>query len=565
MGERTKYEIRLNDQDRWFVEKVFTDKKMAERCFLEFVEDDNPEFFGVQMVRVWMRADQNEVEKVITEQRLTPRHAPLRLSNIDEAAPCAHRDDYLGLGARITMNRLLRNYFDREGMIPSELIYSHDRAKRFMTTDLCPLAIDRVSTLQARDTGGDSRKRRDAIFEEVNAIMEEVKTVSKSKTIKSFECANLEEIDAAAAKVNKPMAFHILACKALVQYRSLEGKLGLVLEWLETDKGKELEFELDSLLAEIMSSATLIQDMLGPQRNLASAISTLLDWVDGKEVQGTGAAPQAVGAICRLFSQDRLEATRDVLFDFILRQLSGKQPLARNDPSQEEKEFLALFNRLVAPTGMTGGSDMAEALTRRYGHGMKQGGESGERLSIKWLLDSLADGAARLPYLLALHDAPLGEKYPDVIQQSLMMICNTAKTISDFCSGEFSAKEKLVCMKDLHLLVEGSVLEESEQKKVLSALDRVVEKYLVDTKLIDKLDNPDASLHDRAIRMVQFCGSGVLWQHGYAMSLAQSRVIEHLRGASFIEKFTEHETDPHKKEVMIRNFYKMMADAGFKS
>jgi hypothetical protein len=120
-------------------------------------------------------------------------------------------------------------------------------------------------------------------------------------------------------------------------------------------------------------------------------------------------------------------------------------------------------------------------------------------------------------------------------------------------------------MKDLHLLVEGSVLEESEQKKVLSALDRVVEKYLVDTKLIDKLDNPDASLHDRAIRMVQFCGSGVLWQHGYAMSLAQSRVIEHLRGASFIEKFTEHETDPHKKEVMIRNFYKMMADAGFKS
>jgi hypothetical protein len=47
--------------------------------------------------------------------------------------------------------------------------------------------------------------------------------------------------------------------------------------------------------------------------------------------------------------------------------------------------------------------------------------------------------------------------------------------------------------------------------------------------------------------------------------LAQSRVIEHLRGASFIEKFTEHETDPHKKEVMIRNFYKMMADAGFKS
>lgn len=565
MGARTKYEIRLNDQDRWFVEKVFTDKKMAERFFLEVVEDDNPEFFGVQLVRVWTRADQNEVEKVVSEQRLTPRNAPLRLSNVDEAAPCAHRDDYLGLGARITMSRLLRNYFDREGMIPSELIYSHDRAKRFMTTDLSPLAIDRISTLQARDTGADSRKRRDAIFEEVQSIMEEVKAVSKSKTIKSFESADLAQIDAAAAQVNKPMAFHILACKALVQYRSLEGKLGLVLDWLETDKGRELECELDSLLAEIMSSATLIQDMLGPQRNLASAISTLLDWVDGKQVQGTGAAPQAVGAICRLFSQDRLDATRDVLFDFILRQLSGKQPLARNDPSEEEKEFLALFKRLVSPSGMTGGSDMAEALTRRYGRGMKQGGESGERLSIKWLLDSLPNGAARLPYLLALHDAPLGEAHPDVIQQSLAMICNNAKNITDFCGADLAAKAKLVCLKDLHVLVEESMLDESEQKKLLSTLDRVVEKYLVDTKLIDKLDNPEASLHDRAIRMVQFCGSGVLWQHGHAMTLAQSRVIEHLRGKSFIEKFTEHESDPQKKEAMIRNFYKMMAEAGFKS
>ena len=93
----------------------------------------------------------------------------------------------------------------------------------------------------------------------------------------------------------------------------------------------------------------------------------------------------------------------------------------------------------------------------------------------------------------------------------------------------------------------------------------MVEKYLIDTKLIDKLDNPDAHLRDRAIRMVQFCGSGVLWEEGHAMALARQRVVDHLKGASFIEKFTSDEDDPQKKEIMIRDFYKMMAEAGFKS
>lgn len=565
MSERTKFEVRLNDQDRWFVEKVFGDKGMAERAFKEFSEDDNSEYFGVQLVRVWTRADKHEVEKVIKEQRLTQRSVPVRLANIDEAAPCVHRDDYFGLGARLTMSRLLRAYLDREGLIPSELIYSHDKAKRFMAGDLSSPAIDKIATLQAKDAGIDSRKRRDDIFAVIDEIMGDVLKIQKTKQFKAFDSKDLAVISKTASALNKPMAFHVLLCKALIEYRSDEGKLGQILAWLETDVGKELEPELDSILAEIMSSPTLIQDMLGPQRNLAAAIATLLDWVDGKKMVGTGASPDAVEAICRLFSQERLESTRDILFDFILRQLSGKQPLARNDPDTEENEFMGLFARLAFPSGMTGGADMAEALSRRYGRSLKQGGESGERMSIKWLLDLLPNGASQLPYLLALRDAPLGETHPDLVKQSTAMLCNNAKTVKDFCGDGVSAKQTLVCLKDLHVLVEESSLDEPEQKTILSTLDRLVEKYLIDTKLIDKLDNPDGHLRDRAIRMVQFCGSGVLWEHGHAMALAQQRVVDHLKGTGFIEKFTEGEMDPSKKEIMIRDFYKMMAGAGFKS
>jgi len=565
MTGRAKFEIRLSDQDRWFVEKVFQDQKMAERLYNDLADDDNSEYVGVQLVRVWERSDHKEVEKILKEQRLTQKSAPVRLANIDEAPPCAHRDDYLGLNARLTMSRLLRNLLDRDGTIASELLYNHDKAKRIMQGDLVSPAIDRVATLQAREVGGDSRKRRDDIFVEIQAIMDDVEKINKTKTFKSFESKDLEKVIEAANAIGKPMALEIMMCKVLVQFRSIEAKLQLILEWLETPKGEELEFELDGFIAEIMSSATLIQDMLGPQRNLASAISTLLDWVEGKQVSGTGAAPEAVEVFCRLFKQDRLLQTRDMLFDFILRQLSGKQPLARNDPSTEESEFMALFARLAFPSGMTGGSDMAEALSRRYGRSLKQGGESGERMSIKWLLDMLPGGASQLPYLLALRDAPLGQAHPDVIQQSVSLLCNNARSIADFSGENVSPKDRLVCLKELHVLVEESSLDENEQKQILSTLDRMVEKYLVDTKLIDKLDNPDANLRDRAVRMVQFCGSGVLWEHGHAMALARQRVVDHLKGSSFIEKFTDGVDEPDKKELMIRDFYKMMAEAGFKS
>jgi hypothetical protein len=565
MTGHTKYEIRLSDQDRWFVEKIFQDQKMAERMYTDFTEDDNSEYDGVQLVRVWTRADKMEVEKILKEERLTRRNIPIRLANIDDAAPCAHRDDYLGLNARVTISRLLRNLFDREGTIASELLYNHDKAKRFMAGDLVAPAIDRVSTLQARDSGVDSRKRRDDIFAEIQSIMDDVEKLCKTKTYKSFASKDLNKVVEAANTLSSPMALPVMMCKVLVQYRSVEAKLQQVLEWLESDKGAEFEYQLDGLIAEIMSSAPLIQDMLGPQRNLASAIATLLDWVDGKSVEGTGACPDVVVVFCRLFSQGRLMQTRDILFDFIIRQLAGKQPLSRNDTSQEEAEFLKLFSRLTFPSGLTGGADMAQALSLRYGRSLKQGGESGERVSIKWLVEMLPDGASRLPYLIALRDAPLGTAHPDVVKQCLFQLCNTARAITDFCEESWSAKEKLLCMKDLHILIEESTLDEDDQKEVLSTLDRLVEKYLNDTRLIDKLDNPQAPLHERAIRMVQFCGSGVLWEHGHAMALARQRVIDHLKGKSFIEKFTEGESDPTQKEIMIRDFYKMMADAGFKS
>lgn len=570
MGERTKFEIRFNDQARWFVDKVYPDKAKAEKIYNDHVANEATQYYGVQLVRVWSRADGAEVEKVINEATLTPKTAPVRLANIDDAPICAHDEDYYALPARMMMGRLLRAYLDREGLIPSELLLSYDHGKRFMAGDLVTSAIDRIATLQAKTMGIDSRKRRDALWTQVQSMIDGLKAVQKTKAYQKIDTDDVQALYSLGRGLKHPIGQNMAFVKILMRSRSLEGKVEQLLAWLadvnseDGDNNAAIDGILDGFVAECLSSVLFIQDALGPQRSLASALIFLLDWMDGKVKESKGANPDFVRQTARYFKQGRLAQSRDVLFDFFLRQLSGKQPLVRHNPDEEEKAFLAIFHRVASPDGMVGGPDMAVALTRRYARGLKQGGESGERLSIKWLLDTLTCGADRLVYLLALDQSDLGEAHPDIVHQGLYALHHTTRSIDDFFKSSISPKPRLTGMHGLHILVEEADIEAQTKQSLLFCLDRMVEKYLIDSALIDKIDNPAASLRERAINLVEFCGSGVLWPKGQAMELARKRVIDHLKGASFIEKFTEDEEDAGLKDEMIRDFYVLMARAGFK-
>jgi len=545
MSERTKYEIRLSDQARWFVDQVYPDQAAAEKAFKDHVSDEATPYSGVQLVRVWARADDMDVEKIVTQAELTPKSAPVRLTYIDEAPYCVHDDDYGALPARMMMARLLRAYLDHEGIIPSELIFSYDRGKRFMAGELIMSAVDRVATLQAKATGQETKKRRGEIWDQLNGMVEALKRVQKTKRYQALDTDALPEILETGRLLKHPSGLVMALVKILMRARTLDSKVVQILAWLEVPEGQEVEDYLDEFLAECLSSLSF--------------------WMDGKRQISKGANPVFIEKTTALFAEGRLPHSRDVIFAFFLRQLAGKQPLDRHKPEEEEVTFLALFHRVATRKGMIGGPDMAVALTRRYARSLKQGGESGERLSIKWLLEIIENGFNQLVYLLALSESELGEAHPDIIHQGLYALHYKSRSIDDFLPDTVPPKQRLLKMHGLHMLVEESDIEPETAQRLLLCLDRVVEKYLIDSALIDRIDTPTASLHDRAINLVEFCGSGVLWPRGQAMQLAQQRVVDHLKGASFIEKFTEDEQDPAQKERMIRNFYALMAKAGFKA
>ena len=573
MLNRKSFELRALREDHWVVEAIFAGEEEAKAKGESYLAT-NAEISGYQVVQIWTRLDGTENEKLLHEKRLSAkRQKPLHVVPIDEVPPCESRADFLALPARIAMGRLLRQYLDQYGLIPSELLYNYGIAKRFMDGDLYAPAVDRVATLQVRGTDKDARDRRDELYRELESIAIAVSRIEGRKVIRRFSGDSLAEImelaefsgDLSGDESERDVVLNVLLCKTLVGHRSLVGKLEKVMEWLEQENSRKIEPALDGILAEIITSATVIQDLLGNQRNLAAALICLLTWMRGTAIEVEGTANDAIATIGRLFTVNRLPTTHGVLFDFVLRQLGGKQPLARNDPSKEDQEFSNVLDHLFDDTGLIGGPAMAEALARRFFGRLKVGGKLGEQRAMEGVYDFLGIGNRRLAYLIALKDAPLGQEFPSVIEQRLTMLCANARSSRDFCDGKMSPKDRLVAMKRLHEMVETSTLEDEQRMAVLEALDHLVEDYLLEEKIIEKLDNPDEPLRDRAVRMVRFCSSGVLWEKGRAMTRARQRVVEHLRQPSFVENFTADEPDTARKEALVRDFYRLLAEAGFKS
>lgn len=113
-----------------------------------------------------------------------------------------------------------------------------------------------------------------------------------------------------------------------------------------------------------------------------------------------------------------------------------------------------------------------------------------------------------------------------------------------------------------HRATLNSQLPDGVKQSVADHIDGVLERYLVDESIIEKLDNPGTHLRDRAVRLVKFCGAGVL-PEGKALEMARSRIIAILRQPNFDQNFVEGLDDAESAERALRGFHQLLSKAGF--
>lgn len=556
------FEIQVMADKHWVVAQFADDEEKAKAFADNLLQKGNHS--AVRVVRDFKRLDGLHTETVIQEKTTTVKPTvDLSLSSISDAPMCSELADFYGPAARLTMGRLVRKYLDEVSVTPTELLHSAAEMKRFADKgSLLFSAIDRVSSLQAAASGQDSKARRDFLSKSWDELAARGRKFAARKAKPPKSVADI------LAEVEKGGDDHPYLCLSmmslgLLESRSWLGKLDTLLKWLNEAGGTPLVPMIDGIVADIVVSAQFIQDLLGFQSNLGAALISLCNLAEGK-AEPAKFCPESFAPLNAQFAKGTLTQSREVLVGRVVRELGGGNPLSRNEPKQEFEVFCKVLHRVVGRQGVLGGGAMAEACLHRVTRIHAHLGTVTASQAIELTLSALSDHALGMQYLLALADSPLGRGMGDALLDLLIGKVRAADHVNKWVPVRQPPPDRMGALAALNRsILASSVLPEPTRGDLGRHVDEVLARYLLDEEVIEKIDKADDPLAMRAIRLIKFCGSGVLIE-GKSMDLAKSRVIEHLRQPQFEEKFLASVPEPGKAEQHLREFHKLLVQTGFR-
>jgi hypothetical protein len=561
-SKNATFEIQVMRDGRWVTESYLDAEETAIGAAKRYLMDKRCE--GARVVRNWSRADGRMVEKEVFSEIRSPRDdGPVRIVQIDEApARCEAPGDYFGLPSRALMNRVFRNYLEKVFVTPTELLHNYKELKRIQDKDmLVPSAVDRVAFLQTRDGGQPSKDRRDDIFKTIDRMSARARRAEALKlpALKDSLHGLMGKLSGFGAEDDTDYLAMVVLSRDLLDVRNWLGKLDRLCRLAMAEGDARALGLLDGVIADVLG-ANVVQEILGWQPSLAMAIVRMLDLAEGMLPLDRSEAGESAEMLNALLKAGKLPASRACLIDRAHRQLKSANPLYRSDASKERGAFATVLERMLTPAGLLFGAETAEALTIRATRMVEEGGASGRRAAIALVFEAMPDRAFGLIYLSALAETAFAKDHADDIAALLKRV-EEVKGLGEFCRVP-SAKDRMLRATRAHCAVMASPLPDEARARMTAHVDGVLERYLIDEQIVEKLDHHDSSLRERAVRLVQFCAAGVL-PEGPALARARERILTLLRGANFDARFVDGITDPAKAQKALRDFHQLLIRAGF--
>jgi hypothetical protein len=557
-----QFEVQVYQRDHWVIDCQHSDETSAVAYARAQVNQGRVE--GVRVLKQWTRADGAVVENELFCQ-FRPQNNRIMIQTIEHAERCEAMPDYYGAESRMTVGRVLRSYLDQVVVTPTELMHNYAELKRLRDKDnLVPSAIGHVAQVQSGGTGGDTRGRRDEMFDVLEKMTERARLAAKADlpSVKSIAFDKMRrELSARSGADEGDYLSLVALSRELVGMRNWGLKMGFLLNLVGTDGDIHPDSMalIDGVMADILGSATMVQDLLGQQPNLAAAIISLADLADGKLDVSKRPGDDFAVPLNRLFAKRKVPATRKVLLDWLRRQLRGNQPLNRHEPDRERETFEKLAGRLIRPGGVVGGGAVAEGLTLRRMQFIPEGGQIGRQRAIEGVLADLRDAADKIRYLVALLGSGMAESLGEFIRGRISFLL---ADYVNFVNPHRSSKENLERLTKLWREMRDADAPPEDRAMVAGIIDELLVRYIEDTRLIEKLDDPTALLRYRAIRLIQLCASGAL-ESPKALEIARVRVVDHLRQPNFEQKFVADIKEPEAQAQALKDFFALLMKAGF--
>ncbi|HEY0834046.1 MAG TPA: hypothetical protein VGE72_09085 [Azospirillum sp.] len=568
LARGNSYEVQLYQVDHWVLDGRFDAEAEARSYAKKILSGGKVE--GYRIVRDWQRPDGRHVETELCTEFRTQSNA-ITITPIDEPPPvCRTVDQYYAVESRMVMNRLLRTYVERLVVTPTEIMHNYPELKRLLDKDsLVPTAVGRVSAMQAEKTGQDGRERRDEMHRIVDAVTERARKASARQDLpdlaKTGFGAAYEALTRKESPEDRSFYAKVMVSRDLVQMRNWLAKLDYLAGLVREGGGlAEEPLELvDGVIADVLGAPSVAQELLGTQRSLAEALCNLIDLSRGRLVPDGRADDDRALMLSELLAFNDLDETRLVILDLVRRQLKSAQALYRTDPSAERDAFDEVLKRATGPDGVLGGGAMAEALVQRYMRFLEAGGATGRRQAIGEVITRLPDAKDRVRFLLALADSGIGQQHRDDVAAALRQLTGDAAAVAQFVARDQPIKANLEGLTRLYRHVADSTAPEPLRTTLAENIDNLLCAYIVNSRVVERLDNPEDILRHRANRLIQLCAPGTL-QSRKALDIVRQRVITHLRQPNFERRYIEDIVDPAVQQKVLRDFFKLLGDAGFR-
>jgi len=414
---------------------------------------------------------------------------------------------------------------------------------------------------QSQSSGGalGAKKRQKQIIEIIDQI------TAQAKRAASFKLPNLSKkfsdtlstVSTIKGDTPEYLAMVVLS-RALQKIPSWINKLDKLCVLVNIEKGPQSCLTLDTVIADLLGTH-LIQELLGWQRSLGSAIISMIDLSEGIYDIEKSNEKEVTERLNFLMKKNILPASRLVLIDRALRQLKSSASLYKADPSKEMEEYQRVMAQLLVPGGILSGAEGAKAMTLRGSQFIKEGGATGKLAVINATVKLLPDPARGVMYLAELTKTTIADDHlADIIKE--LDVVFSAHVIDELCRRSMSPKDRMVSATGAFMATTSSALPDDVKQQVTTHIDGVLERYLVDESIIDRLDSPEAHLRDWAVRLVKFCGAGVL-PEGKALTLARKRVVSLLRQPNFDAQFIDG-LNGAVSDKALRDFHKLLFQDG---
>jgi hypothetical protein len=562
---RYSFDVQVRHGSRWVIDCIETQEHTAKRRATEIFK--NPKCAGARVVRTWTRPDGTPVDtEIFCQTREVAEDTTVKITRVDKVeGKCQTLQDFFGYEARQTMARIFRDYLSKVLVTPTEILHDLRHLKRLSEKDgLLRDAVDMVVSLQTGEGEQDAKTRRDEIYQAIDGMFTRAREIDP---------AGLPKLDRpfgavmrSLAQTTDPERCRTLMLAALSRdlgkFPNWFGKLELLCGMAEAETDKQALELLDGVIADVLAT-DVIDDLVGVQPNLGTRIRVLFDLADGIAPTSRTMDAALTAKLCQILAAGKLPSSRRCISGRAHRALRLAQPLRPNDSEQELPELRKIITRLVTQSGLHSGAETAHALTLRYARTLEQGGKAGRRAAIKGVFLAMPDLARGVVYLCDAARSDLAEVHLADMEELFGLVLK-AKSIDEFCGRDLDIKQRMACATAAFHAMAASPYSPEIKAKVAGHIDDLLEHFVIGEKIIEKLDQPNSHLRDRAFRLIRFCGSGLL-PDGKALTKARARVLAMLKQPDFTSRFVAGIEDPQAAQTALRDFFGLLKTSGVNS